>query len=298
MERLPFIDAHMHLWDLDRIDYPWLKPPFDDAGPNGSVAAIASTYLPADYRAEGAKWNIVGAVHVEAGANPVQSVNETDWLHEMGDEAGLPTVLVAHAALNHPSLDAMLAVHASRPRIRGIRHIVNWHPDPNRTYTPADLTQDRVWRAGFAQLADHGLSFDFQAYPGQFAGVADLFAANTGVPVIINHAGMGVDGAQEWRTAMALLAQLDHVSVKLSGLGFVWRTPDEGAMRERIVELVELFGTDRVMLASDFPTDRLFGDFDATLARMDAALSHLSDTERRAIFAGNANRIYRMGLEL
>jgi len=28
MERLPFIDAHVHLWDLPRIRYAWLSPPF------------------------------------------------------------------------------------------------------------------------------------------------------------------------------------------------------------------------------------------------------------------------------
>ena len=23
----PIVDAHMHLWDLDKIRYPWLTPP-------------------------------------------------------------------------------------------------------------------------------------------------------------------------------------------------------------------------------------------------------------------------------
>ena len=40
---LPFIDAHVHLWDLDRIAYPWLTPPFAVDGPNGSVEPIART---------------------------------------------------------------------------------------------------------------------------------------------------------------------------------------------------------------------------------------------------------------
>ena len=73
MERLPFIDAHVHLWDLARIRYAWLSPPFSDEGPNGNVAAIASTYLLDDYLREAAEWNVVGMVHVEAGASPAQA---------------------------------------------------------------------------------------------------------------------------------------------------------------------------------------------------------------------------------
>ena len=48
---LPFIDAHVHLWDLARLRYGWLTPPFG-AGPDGDVSAIARDYSLADYRAE------------------------------------------------------------------------------------------------------------------------------------------------------------------------------------------------------------------------------------------------------
>jgi predicted TIM-barrel fold metal-dependent hydrolase len=295
---MPLIDAHMHLWDLDRLRYDWLTPPFGSDGPNGNVAAIARTYLPEDYRVEAASWNVVGTVHVEAGANPADPVAETDWLQSFADAGPGARVIVAHAALDDLRLETVLAAHAARPGVRGIRHIVNWHADPRRTYTPTDLTLDPAWRAGFARLADFGLSFDLQAYPHQFDRLADLIAAHPAIPVIVNHAGMGVDGPADWLSGMQRLAQLPQVAVKLSGLGFVWRTPDEPAMRERIQATVELFGPNRVMVGSDFPTDRLFGSFDATLGRIAAALSPYSEAARRAMFAGNANRIYRMGLEI
>ena len=59
---LPFIDAHVHLWDLDRIAYPWLTPPFADDGPNGSVEPIAKTYLLDDYLADAAGRDVRGIV--------------------------------------------------------------------------------------------------------------------------------------------------------------------------------------------------------------------------------------------
>ena len=75
--------------------------------------------------------------------------------------------------------------------VRGIRHIVNWHADPSRSYTPRDVTGDAAWARGFGLLSKYGLSFDLQAYPGQFAGLARLIERHPETPVIVNHAGMG-----------------------------------------------------------------------------------------------------------
>ena len=65
---IPFVDAHIHLWDLNHIRYDWLSPPFSDDGPNGSVEPIARNYGVAQYREDLARWNVIGAVHVDAGA--------------------------------------------------------------------------------------------------------------------------------------------------------------------------------------------------------------------------------------
>ena len=298
MERLPFIDAHVHLWDLARIRYAWLTPPFSDEGPNGNVEAIARTYLLDDYLREAAEWNVVGMVHVEAGAAPEQALEETDWLQGMADERGMPNGIVAFAALDDPNVDALLGAHAARPNVRGVRHIVNWHADPKRTYTPRDVTLDEAWRRGFGLLGKHDLSFDLQAYPAQFAALAGLIERHPETPVIVNHAGMGVDGEDDWRSGMSALAALPNVAVKVSGMGFVFRPLDPAAIRDRVRAAIDLFGTARALFASDFPTDRLFGTFDQTMDALAGAVADFAEPERRALFAGNANRIYRLGLDL
>ena len=298
MHDLPFIDAHAHFWDLARLRYGWLTPPFASDGPNGNVAAIARTYLPADYRAELAGWDLVGAVHVDAGAHADEALAETDWLEGLNARDKLPSAIVAFAALDHPDVGTLLAEQAARPHVRGIRHIVNWHANTDRTYTPRDLVGDEAWARGFALLGRHGLSFDFQAYPGQFARAAQLFARYPEVPVILNHAGMGVDGESEWRAAMRTLAALPHVAVKLSGLGFAIRPFDPAAAADRVRATIDLFGTARCMVASDLPTDRLFASAAATLGMLAEATAGYVEAERRALWAGNANRIYRIGLDV
>jgi predicted TIM-barrel fold metal-dependent hydrolase len=302
MTAIPFVDAHVHFWDLAQLRYPWLTAPFADDGPNGSVEAIARTYLPEDYRADLAGWDLRGAVHVDAGAEAPLALDETAWLEAQADAAGLPTAIVAFAALHEPGAAALLERHAAHGRVRGIRHIVNWHADPRRTYTPADLTADDAWWTGYGLLARFGLSFDLQCYPGQMPGLAPLLAKHDDVPVVIDHLGQPVvtdaDGVAQWRAGMRALAAMPHVHVKLSGFGFIHRDWTVERVRPFVDETVALFGPQRCLVASDFPTDQLF----ATPARCLEALATLtagySDDERRDLWGRNADRVYRLGLTL
>ncbi len=296
---IPFVDAHVHLWDLRHIRYPWLTPPFAD-GPNGSVESIAVDYGVAQYRADVARWNLVGAVHVDAGASPEEALRETEWLEGVANDTGLPSGIVAYAALEHPDADALLAAHAAHARVRGIRQIVNWHADPLRSYSAADITLDERWQAGFALLAKHGLSFDLQCYPAQMPALATMLARHGEVPVIVNHLGMPVltdaDGLAEWRRGMTALAALPQVAVKLSGMGFIDRDWTTDTVRPLLLETIDLFGTGRCLIATDAPTDKLFAPIDRYMEAYDAVTADFSDDERRDMFGRNADRVYRLGL--
>ncbi|RZM32515.1 MAG: amidohydrolase, partial [Sphingomonas sp.] len=195
-----------------------------------------------------------------------------------------------------------LAAQAAFPHVRGIRQIVNWHTDPARSYTARDLTQDAQWQAGYALLRTHALSFDLQCYPAQMPGLARLIAHHPEVPVIINHLGMPVltdpDGIAEWRDSLRALAALPHVAIKLSGLGFIARDWTPESVRPFLLEAIDLFGTDRCLFASDAPTDTLFAPIDRYLETYHALVADFAEDERRALFGGNANRIYRLGLNL
>ena len=297
----PIVDAHMHLWDLDKIRYPWLTPPLP-LGITGDVSSIAKTYLLDDYLrdAGGAtgKLQVAKVVHVEAGANPADSLKETRWLQSIADARGYPQALVAHAELNSPNVETLLAEHASHRNVRGIRQILNWHPDPNKTYTPRDLLADPTWERGFALLRKYGLSFDLQIYPGQMHVAAQLAARHPDTPIIVNHTGMPVDrdaaGLQAWRAGMQALAQQPNVVAKISGLGMLdWQWTTE-SLRPFVHETLEIFGPARCLFASNFPVDRLFGAFARQYSAYQSLTATLSATERAQVFATNAERIYRI----
>jgi predicted TIM-barrel fold metal-dependent hydrolase len=300
---LPFVDAHVHLWNLaGDIRYPWLTPPFHEDRPAGSTQAIAVNYGLDEYLADAAGWNVKGIVHVDAGAHPDDALKETEWLEGIAAKRGMPNAIVAFAALDDPRVEALLESHAAHPHVRGVRHIVGWHHDPARTYSARDVTADAPWAAGFALLKKYKLSFDCQVYPSQLANMAALAGRHPDIPVILNHLGMPIladsDGEQVWRDGLKKLAAQPQVCIKLSGVGFIHRRWTLENVRSFIFTAIDLFGPERCLVASDFPTDKLFDSFAAHLDVYDAILSGFSDTERRAMFGRNAVRVYRMGLDL
>jgi len=292
-----FVDAHMHLWDLDHLRYPWLSPPFSDQGVNGDVSPIASTYRIGDYLRELDAWPVGGLVHVEAGAHPDDALAETRWLETSLSGMGLPFALVAFAPLNATDLERRLALHCEHPHVRGIRHIANWHPDPHYSYTSADLLQDAAWRRGVALLASYGLSLDLQIYPGQMADAAALAARHPDVQIALNHAGMPIKGdnagLRTWRDGVRLLAARPNVVCKLSGFGIMDHVWTAESIRPLILEAIDAFGVDRCMFASDLPTDRLHASADRVLSAYLSICSQFSHHERDALFASNALRFYR-----
>ena len=294
-----FVDAHLHLWKLDHLSYPWLTPPFSDDAPNGSVAAIAQDYGLSDYFRDATGYNVVKMVHIDAGADPKEALAETRWLQGLADAGqGFPQAIVAFAALNAPDVEDVLARHVESPNVRGIRHIVNWHPDPKKTYTARNLLDDDAFARGYALLAKYRLSFDLQIYPNQMEQAYRLAKAHPDVPVVLNHTGMPVDrdaaGVAAWKSGMHLLASLPHVATKISGLGFIDRHWTDAAMRPVVLETIEVFGTGRSLFASNFPTDKLFNSYARQLDFYDDLTRDFSTAERDALFAANAERIYRI----
>lgn len=290
-----FVDAHVHLWKLDSIRYPWLTPPFADDGPNGSVEAIAKDYTLADYLADAAGYPVEKLVHIDAGAHPNDALAETKWLQSLADEGGHPNAIIAFAALNDPDVERLLAAHAEHRNVRGIRHIINWHSDPKRTYTPRNLLDDDAFARGYALLAKYSLSFDMQIYPNQMQQAANLAAKHPDVPAILNHMGMPVDAdLTEWRAGLKALAALPQAAVKISGMGFVDRQWTMASMRPLILQVIETFGPMRCAFASDFPTDKLFNSYSKALDAYDDITKDFSADERDALFAGTAERIYKL----
>lgn len=293
---LPIIDPHHHLWELKR-SYPWLQGPPNPERFTGDDSAIHVDYLPADYLRDFAGLNWRGSVHVDAGAG--DALEEAGFIQELHDNCGVPTAAVAAANLLSPDAGEHLEALSDLSTVRGIRHILNWHPSANYTYVSRnDIMADSTWQRNFARLAGLGFSFDLQVYPAQLADAAELARAYTDTSIILNHTGMPLgtdeDSVAEWRAGIDSLAALPNTSIKISGIGMTIHPWTTDSIRPFVRHAIEAFGTDRAMFASNFPVDRLYSDIPSLYAAFDELTSDLSANERRALFAESAVDIYRL----
>ena len=207
---------------------------------------------------------------------------------------------MAAADLAAPGVEAVLHAHLSAsPAVRGIRQILNWHADPVlRVAAQPDLMEQPTWRRGFALLRGLDLSFDLQVYWPQMDMALRLARAFPDTRLVLDHFGMPVDRSPEgiagWAAAMTRLSAAPNVAVKLSGFGLGrsrWTLADTGPLLERTVAL---FGPDRVMVGSNLPVDLLFARGRTIFETILAVVAGLSETERRAVLSGTAERVYRI----
>jgi predicted TIM-barrel fold metal-dependent hydrolase len=266
----------MHVWDPRAHYYPWLCDERPIAFRYGDYSKLRRRYLVDDYRADTAGWRVSHAVYIEAEWDPRDPLGEMDFVSRIRKNSGFPTVAIAQAWLDRDDCAEVLEAHARNSFVRGVRH----KPRPG-------MMDDSRWRAGYARLGRLGLHFELQAPFSQLAEAARLARDYPDTTIVLNHAGLPTaGGAREWRSAMAGLAACSNVAVKISGMG--------APVREFVLGVLELFGIDRTMFASNYPVDSLRASFATIYAGFEEITRGLREAERRALFHDNALRIYRM----
>ena len=296
---IQIVDAHHHLWNLERHFYPWLSPRPLPIAMAGDVTPIATNYSVDAFLADAKGQNLIKSIHVEAGFDYSKPLLETQWLQEVADANGFPHAIVAKAELQRPDVESLLAQHKAHANVRGIRHMVSWHRDPMKTFTDRpDLLRDEQWQKGFALLKKYDLSFDLQIYPSQMDDAVVLAQRHPDISIILDHTGMPVDrdghSLDQWRRGLKQLGKLPNVTMKISGLGMFDHSWTVESIRPFVLQALDAFGTEKTMFASNFPVDKLYRSYGVTFDAFKAITRDFNASERKALFAGNAERIYRI----
>ena len=294
------VDAHHHLWALDRGHYPWLQEAYDPgAFILGDYAALRRDFDAAQYRAATRDAPVVATVHVEAERERSEARAETAWLHDQQAVDGLPNAVVAWADFAHPDIAEHLAGQAAFPLVRGIRCKPRTaaRPDAAVRGEPGSM-QDPRWLAGLALLETHALSWDLRVPFWHLEDAAEVARDFPRTAIVLEHAGLPWDrseaGLAAWRRGMQALARCDNVHVKLSEFGLrdaPWRFEDNATI---VREAVAIFGWQRCMFGSNLPVASLRIGFKELVQAMSGALVHLPPSARQAIWHDNAMRFYRI----
>jgi predicted TIM-barrel fold metal-dependent hydrolase len=292
------VDPHQHFWDLEANYLPWLadRPV---AFRYGDYDALKRNYLPDDYRADATGFEIVGTVFVETEWDPTDPLGEIAWVEALRERTGLPTVMVAQAGLDREDVEEVLAAEATVPFVRGIRHKPRAAPRPEAVEAGAPGSMgDPAWRRGYALLAPNGLSFDLQTPWWHLREALDLAEAFPDTTIILNHTGLPADRSDEglrgWREAIQWFARAPNVAAKISGLGVRGEPWTADTNRPIVLDMIDAFGVERCMFASNFPVDSLVASFETIFGGLLAITGDFTDEERRALFHDNAIRTYRM----
>lgn len=153
----------------------------------------------------------------------------------------------------------------------------------------------------FREIAGRGLAWDIVPITeAQIRNVVKLATAVSDLNVVIDHLGrppIDVGGWQPWAHNMAELAELPNVSMKVSvGINVLtaWDQWDAGAVAPFVTHVVDLFGPERLMLASNWPVVLLRTDHTTAWTELaNAALSQIDSEEGRQCLLGKtAERVY------
>lgn len=299
------IDAHHHLWDLSRLDYPWLQGEGEPGFFLGDYRTLRRNYLPEDFQRDTAGVRLLASVHCEAEHARSNPIAETQWLTEQQVHTGLPSVLVAWAPLLSPDAERVLEAHLRSPLLRGIRYkplTARALDEVEQVRGQPGSLQDPAWHSALALLQRLGLSWDLRVPWWYLEEAAALLEAHPELTVVLNHTGLPWDrsptGLALWRRGMRALARLPRVAVKVSEFGLPEPGWDVAQNRRLVRDTLELFGHERCLFASNFPVASLRIGYAELVARLEEFLAEDTPAQREAFFWRTAQRVYRIPLAI
>ena len=314
---LPIIDAHHHLWE--EPGNPYLASDLvADCSTGHHVVATVFAQCHWRHRQQGpAHLASVGEIETVAQACPA--------FPQTGPY--LAAGIVGFADLTQPETllaEAFAASAEAAPgRFCGVRHSLardSHFPEGIVIRpAPAGLMAQPAFRAGLRALGRNGLVFDAMVYHQQLADLAELATAVPGTIFLLDHIGtpLGVgpyegraaEVFEAWRTGITALGRLPNVHVKFGGLGMIItgandhlaaRPPASTTLAARwrpwFDHCLLAFGTNRMLFEANFPVDKAMFSYAVLWNAFKLLASDLSADEKKALFAGNAQRLYRLRL--
>lgn len=296
---IEIIDAHHHFWDLNKNYYPFLRDKIDPNFFLGNYETIRENYLPIDYINDSRNHNVVGTIHCEAEWDRNDQVGETRWLKYLSLNNKFPNAIVAHAWFHKKDSEEIIAEQASFDMVKGIRSKpITKFSQNSQEYLYEGSMQDINWRNGLKLLEKYNLNYDLRIPNWHLEEAVEIVRFIPNTKVIINHAGFPWnrtdEGMDYWRKGIKLMSLEPNTFIKLSEFGVKGEDWNYYQNKKIIHELIDLFGPQRCMFASNFPVSKIKISFDDLYKNYKKIVKDFSDDEKKWLFAKTASEVYNL----
>ncbi len=295
---IQIVDPHVHLFALEQGQYGWLQPQNPPFWPD--KAKIQRTFTSQDL-ALCAPFTLNSYVHIEAGFDNQQPWRELDYLEQQSTTPSFRSIACCDLTLPSEDFIAQISALAAHPSFMGVRHILD-------EQALALLTSAQVL-TNLRYLSEQGLIFEAQFDVNDSEVVeliGELFAQNNqatniATPLVntwvINHVGLGAHNQQtyaQWLSNLQRLARIPQIKVKASGWEMAQRDYSDEHVKQTINILLEVWGEERVMLASNFPLTLFSCEYQEYWQKVVDILAELqlSQQTQRALLSQNALLTY------
>jgi len=279
----PIVDSHLHVWDTQRLSYPWLA----------AEPRLNRSFLLRDFDADCVPVRVERMVFVQAECDFAQSTQETDWVTSLAGRDPRLQGIVSWAPLDRGEMvRTALEPLVENRLVKGVRYLLEFETDTEFCLRPGFVR-------GVQSLAEFDLSFDICVTRHQLHSTIPLVRKCPEVRFILDHIGKPDIKKQRfdpWRSQIKTLASMPNVWCKLSGVPF--EADHEHWTREElkpyIDHVVACFGLRRVMYGGDWPVALLANDYPRWVQTLRWALRDCSDDELGRVFRDNAIEFYRL----
>jgi len=271
------IDSHHHFWKYSGREYGWI-------GDNMKV--LRRDFLPPDLAKEIAAAGIEGVVSVQAR----QSLEETQFLLDFAEGNDFIRGVVGWAPLVNPAVGKDIEKFASRPKLKGLRHVLQDDPDDNY------ILRDDFDR-GIRALRDVGLVYDILIYERHLPQTLTFVDRHPDQVFVLDHIAkprIKDNVLEPWRANIRRLAERPHVYCKLSGMVTEadWQNWTADQLTPYFDSVLRAFGPRRLMFGSDWPVCLLAASYRKWVTAVAGAIAKLSADEQARIWGGTAVEAY------
>ena len=271
------IDSHQHFWRYNSGEYGWIS---------SEMEILQKDYLPDQLKGELSSAGFDGSVAVQAR----QSLAETEWLLTLAEKNSFIKGVVGWVDLCSPDVEEQIIRLAVNPKLVGLRHVIHDEEDD-------DFMLRKSFLRGLARLKSYGLAYDILVFPRHLPNTIHLVSRFPEQVFILDHIGKPFIRDKKispWKEDIEKLARFSNVRCKLSGM--VTEANIMSWQQEDLIPYLDVvfgaFGTDRLLIGSDWPVCRLAGSYKQVMQLVLDYIRTFPERDKEKILGENAIKAY------